>query len=188
MCRWCESTLEGRPKTSVFCDRQCKALWERQQRRERAVAGLQKPYEKRRAKGDRGPRECWVSICTNIFTPSDPRLKVCSDCKASKNDRKERNLLFSFKMTLKDFDNIFAQQDYRCAVCKTDVSLGKGWHVDHDHNCCFGNKPTCGQCIRGIVCHHCNVGMGMFKESVEILKLAQEYLTANQRKEVKNLC
>lgn len=50
----------------------------------------------------------------------------------------------------------------RCMECGVDIS---GRHprsgrvlaqVDHDHRCC-GPNPSCGRCVRGIVCGSCNV-------------------------------
>lgn len=32
--------------------------------------------------------------------------------------------------------------------------------VDHDHNCCPG-VHSCGQCVRGLICHQCNIAAGM---------------------------
>lgn len=56
-----------------------------------------------------------------------------------------------------------------CEICKTDVPSGpkKSWCLDHDHQT--------GQ-ARGILCAACNVGLGMFKDNVDILDSAMKYL------------
>jgi Recombination endonuclease VII len=46
---------------------------------------------------------------------------------------------------------------------------------DHDH--------TTGH-IRGLLCHNCNVGLGLFKENVTLLKEAAAYLAARKAVEV----
>jgi hypothetical protein len=50
-----------------------------------------------------------------------------------------------------------------CAICGATERL----RVDHDH--------ATGK-VRGILCHHCNVGLGHFKDKIELLEKAKEYL------------
>lgn len=59
-----------------------------------------------------------------------------------------------------------------CAGC--GISDGT-WHVDHDHSCCPG-KYTCGDCIRGVLCKACNQGLGLFKDSPQLLEGVLYYL------------
>lgn len=67
-----------------------------------------------------------------------------------------------------------------CAVCHTWDSGCQDWAVDHDHACCPYSKravPTCGKCVRGILCQKCNMGLGLLQDSAELLKSAIIYLT-----------
>lgn len=52
-----------------------------------------------------------------------------------------------------------------CDVCGATERL----HIDHDHACCpTGRSPrSCGRCVRGVLCHHCNTAMGLLGESEE---------------------
>lgn len=63
-----------------------------------------------------------------------------------------------------------ARDDHRgvCAICGTSSPGGKGWHVDHVHD---GSGD-----VRGILCHPCNVGIGMLKDSADLLDVAAAYL------------
>lgn len=56
-----------------------------------------------------------------------------------------------------------------CDICKTDVPSGpkKSWCLDHDHE--TGKA-------RGILCAACNIGLGMFKDNLDILDSAMNYL------------
>lgn len=59
-----------------------------------------------------------------------------------------------------------------CMICATSFHLTKkGKIVDHCH--------VTGV-IRGTICHHCNVGLGMFKDDIDLLKSAVRYLEAHR--------
>ncbi len=62
-----------------------------------------------------------------------------------------------------------AEQDGRCAICgvhEGDVAR-KMLFLDHDH---ATGQP------RALLCHHCNVGLGLFRERIEVLQAAIRYL------------
>lgn len=86
--------------------------------------------------------------------------------------------LKKYNLTQEQFDLIFAAQNFRCAICKTDKPLGSGgqWAVDHDHACCPASCRSCGGCVRGILCQLCNQGLGCLRESKKNLKAALTYL------------
>ena len=86
---------------------------------------------------------------------------------------RRKNLLkgkygLSWEAFLKKFDD----QKGQCAICQCDLHL---WHeitakqpfVDHCH--------TTGK-VRDLLCQQCNVGIGVFKENIENLRRAEEYL------------
>jgi len=58
------------------------------------------------------------------------------------------------------------KQNNLCAICK-EKQLGKVLCVDHDHKT---NK------VRDLLCNHCNIGLGNFKDNIKILQSAIEYL------------
>lgn len=76
-------------------------------------------------------------------------------------------------MTSEWYDTKMLEQDNRCAVCRKIFE--KTPHIDHDHSCC---KPTrsCEKCRRGLLCDDCNLGLGRFKDSIEVLNNAIQYL------------
>jgi alpha-galactosidase/6-phospho-beta-glucosidase family protein len=49
-----------------------------------------------------------------------------------------------YGLTLEEFAWMFHDQDFRCAICFTTESDGKDWHIDHDHECCAGER-SCGR-------------------------------------------
>jgi hypothetical protein len=65
-----------------------------------------------------------------------------------------------------EFDLLSAAQKHVCAICGRPDPLGC-LSVDHDHET--------GQ-IRGLLCRGCNVSLGRFDDSLELLERAIEYL------------
>lgn len=61
-----------------------------------------------------------------------------------------------------------------CDLCGDDTRL----FIDHDHACCPGAK-SCGKCVRGAICQHCNTGLGYFRDDPRILMAAIKYLSDN---------
>lgn len=87
-----------------------------------------------------------------------------------RNKRGARNtqLQIHFGITLPQYEALAAQQNHQCAICDATKAGGRGaWHVDHDHS----TKK-----IRGLLCHHCNVGLGNFRDNVRVLLRAVDYL------------
>ena len=76
-----------------------------------------------------------------------------------------------------------AEQDVRCAICGTDDPSTTGylqWVLDHDHRCCTGTQRMCERCIRGVLCHRCNVALGMFRDDAQMLLRAARYLNGER--------
>lgn len=91
-----------------------------------------------------------------------------------------------YNMTPESFAALLKQQAGRCAICQTKEPGSRGWHVDHDHACCNTRKKSCGKCLRGILCSHCNIGIGNFFDDPEIIRAALEYLTFHRNRRSKD--
>jgi hypothetical protein len=76
-------------------------------------------------------------------------------------------------ITQEQYDKKIEEQDKRCAICRKEFEGTP--HVDHNHSCC-PNLKSCDKCRRGLLCKDCNLGLGRFKDSIEILCNAIEYL------------
>lgn len=78
-----------------------------------------------------------------------------------------------YGITGADYARMFADQNGRCAVCdsvETGDKRGGRFHVDHCHE--SGR-------IRGLLCSQCNLGLGKFKDSADLLERASLYLRAS---------
>ncbi len=80
-----------------------------------------------------------------------------------------RALLKKHGITLEQYDTMFDAQDGRCAICGTDNPRGPGniLHVDHCHNTGV---------VRGLLCHHCNIGIGNLGDDPKRVMDAAVYL------------
>lgn len=99
--------------------------------------------------------------------------KVCNTAVnkkwAEKNWQKRRNsnLKYYYGVDFEYFDALKEAQNNSCAICKSVFVNERHTHLDHCHTT---------KTIRGILCNHCNRGLGAFKDSIDILKSAQKYL------------
>jgi hypothetical protein len=58
-----------------------------------------------------------------------------------------------------------------CEVCGEEDNLT----IDHDHSCCNA-RFSCGSCVRGCLCQHCNRSMGQAKDNPVILRKLADYI------------
>ena len=88
------------------------------------------------------------------------KRNVCIDCRQSQ--RKIINL------STYEYAKLLVEQNNACAICGVSATdMKRELSVDHNHE----TKK-----IRGLLCHHCNIGLGNFRDSTTLLSVAIEYL------------
>lgn len=98
---------------------------------------------------------------------------VCKACRVDQRDpeisrqRELRRKYRKYGITEELYFQMLESQDHRCKICRTSEPGSKGWQIDHCH---------ASNIVRGILCHHCNTGLGSFRDDVQIMKAAIEYL------------
>lgn len=81
---------------------------------------------------------------------------------------RNRLLQIGYNITIEQYNEMFSRQNGKCAICGVHQSkLKKTLGVDHNHKTGINRK---------LLCCSCNIGLGMFKESMKILENAFEYL------------
>ena len=81
---------------------------------------------------------------------------------------RKSQLKSKYGITQDEYDLNLELQDDACKICKTDASeFTKKLSVDHNHET--------GE-VRGLLCPSCNSGLGQFKDNIEFLEEAIEYL------------
>lgn len=98
----------------------------------------------------------------------DKLQHMCKTCFSSATKQRQ------YKRSPTDLSRMLEAQDYKCAIC--GEALQGRYFIDHDHACCPDRKQTCGECIRGLLCGACNLGLGAFKDNVQSLKNAIRYI------------
>lgn len=84
------------------------------------------------------------------------------------NRKRKYELMKEYGITPMEYDDMLEEQEFRCAICSTDVPGHKGmFMVDHDHETGV---------VRGLLCNTCNSGLGMFKDNTDLMLKAIDYL------------
>jgi Recombination endonuclease VII len=81
----------------------------------------------------------------------------------SPESRKKSNQKYgisSYGLTQELFDLLLEAQDHACGMCHEPFEDQQLIHVDHDHACCPKKNRSCGECVRGLLCHGCNISLG----------------------------
>jgi hypothetical protein len=108
---------------------------------------------------------------------------ICKRCKIVKRKEKQASmsqedwaslnrsywLKSQYNMSLEDYNKLLREQNHKCKICKIDETevMKQTLYVDHNHQT--------GE-IRGLLCHHCNAGLGHFRDTIALLDEAKAYL------------
>ena len=105
---------------------------------------------------------------TEFFPPHNKKRNGldswCRACRATYRNANNRGKFRDF-ITDEHLAHIKATT-HECVICGSNEPLV----VDHDH--------TTGQ-VRGMLCNHCNRGLGHFRDSPMLLEFAAQYLYAS---------
>lgn len=104
------------------------------------------------------------------------RAKMTPEAKAARAvDKRDYDRKSMYGVTVADIEQRLIEQGGGCKICGTPLCIStfggrsrdRKPHVDHCH--------TTGK-YRGILCHGCNAGLGLFKDSPAALSAAIQYL------------
>jgi hypothetical protein len=96
----------------------------------------------------------------------------CKPCQNQKSKEwfkinPSKNLLQRYGITNEEKAKMILTQGSNCAICKTPFTNEIFACVDHCHE---------STSIRGMLCRHCNLGLGHFKDSPKLLQRAIHYV------------
>lgn len=149
-CRTCATEFTtNRVRPAIYCSGSCRG----------AAARLPRP--------DLACSECGAPL--KIAFPSTRRRFCGIKCSAASQRTSRTSSYQPLLLTAKERTVVVAElrqkQCNMCAICGS--TFVRSPHLDHDH--------ATGQ-VRGLLCNRCNTGLGMFKDSTELLAKATHYL------------
>ena len=109
----------------------------------------------------------------------DGKVNTCKACKKerdrvnraspeSKDKRRWDNLMQRYGITKEEYLSMFQEQEGCCKICSaSQLDLKRPLVVDHCHS---------SMKVRGLLCDNCNNGLGKFKDNLQFLNNAMEYL------------
>ena len=136
-----------------------------------SICKLEKPLDEfggnKNGKGGKGSycKPCASEKYKKWRTSKPPRVKT----KEYLDKQRERRRIRAYGMDDKAYLEMLEKQDNGCAICGSQENNNKNQPlvVDHCHET---------NCIRGILCHSCNLMLGLIKEKIETLESAIKYL------------
>ena len=81
-----------------------------------------------------------------------------------------------YGITVEDYDALYDGQGGACAIChRPETTTGKNGvarilSVDHDHE---------SGVVRGLLCSHCNIAIGLLDDDADLIHLAAAYLESS---------
>jgi hypothetical protein len=81
------------------------------------------------------------------------------------NHRKKAERVYG--LAVGQYDSMLDEQDGLCAICRRERPNGKRLVVDHDHDT---------DVVRGLLCTNCNLGLGSFRDDIDLMLAAAAYL------------
>lgn len=102
--------------------------------------------------------DCQRSLSKTHYTA---KQAACRDCISNRHRQRKYNL------EPLDYQTLHETQEGRCGICSCDGPLV----IDHCHH--TGR-------VRGLLCHHCNTGIGLLRDSHPVLLAALQWVDPMQ--------
>lgn len=120
----------------------------------------------------RDKRDDACAHCGAAFVTSRTVRKYCSrKCKEGHNYQRRSARQYwlrkTYNISVDEYENMLNAQGGGCAICKAKANDGDSLHVDHNH---------ISGLVRSLLCQTCNMGLGLFRDSPELLRTAAVYL------------
>lgn len=92
-----------------------------------------------------------------------------------RNKRKKEAIKNSHGIDIQEYNNMQIKQNNKCLICGKEESMKLHSNIKF---LCVNHCHDSGK-IRGLLCNSCNVGLGCFKDNIELIEKALDYLKNN---------
>lgn len=111
--------------------------------------------------------ERWRS--SPAYTASN--LRATERYRQNKDKARSERYMRKYGLTLEDYTRMLKEQGHVCKICKRPPKDARDrLVVDHSHSTGL---------VRGLLCYHCNVLLGLAGDDIFIIQRAIEYIKAN---------
>jgi hypothetical protein len=123
-------------------------------------------------------KSCLKVYDAKLYKKNPELLKARAQRYRKKNSAKVKNLALQWRygISLDQYHEMLKAQNNCCAVCQTLKPGGnskKYFYVDHSHK--TGK-------VRGLLCYHCNLALGMLKDNPKAIDRLVEYVARHEEK------
>ncbi|NQZ78359.1 MAG: endonuclease VII domain-containing protein [Ekhidna sp.] len=120
-------------------------------------------------------KPCKIKSCGCLFTPKAPSEMYCSD-HCAKHAFTIRYLKTTYGITIDQYVDAYVSQQGKCKICRSE---GFVLNKNSKMKLCIDHCHTTGR-FRGLLCHNCNRGIGLFQDNAEFLKNAVSYIKSSE--------
>lgn len=116
--------------------------------------------------------QCMQFECPNTALDDVKNPALCS--------AHRKHIWKTYRLTDFAWARLYWHQIGKCHVC---MLPGKKLYVDHKHGCNHVGKgrKSCADCVRGLLCHDCNLMMGFSRDDPQTLANGMNYLGFDPR-------
>lgn len=98
-----------------------------------------------------------------------------ADRRAAHRWRSRKSQIRKYGLTVEQYEQLWESQQGRCKICNEPIAS----HSENRHEVACIDHCHVTLKVRGLLCWHCNIGLGKFFDDVERLRAAIKYLEAD---------
>ena len=95
--------------------------------------------------------------------------------KANPEKNRERSIKQNYGISMEQLELLYEKQKGSCAICGKHLDLYSNNKEDSLHVARVDHCHTTGK-VRGLLCNHCNIGIGHMRDNIVLLRNAVQYL------------
>lgn len=177
-CQICNKEFTPKTHNQLNCSKECRYKKGNQSKYLPENINKTRAYKKSKQKEYQAKakdyRKTWEENNKEQYLNTRKAWRIANPDKVFENNARCKGFKLNGEpFTYSDYLNYLSIQNNKCKICKVDFSTleSKQIHTDHCHQSSE---------VRGILCHQCNIALGLVKDSPEILASMIKYLEANK--------